>query len=734
MRTLKSGDVLYLTILVIGWSSITCELTFIREFISIFAGNELIFGVVLGNWLLLTGLGGFLGRIINRLRMDKIILLAFGQIFSAFILPFLFFAARGVIALLVPQGELVNPITVWVSTGIILLPFCIISGIEWVICCAAWQTDLNLSQERAIGNVYFIDTLGAIIGGLFFSYIAVCWLNSFQIANLIIIANCISAFLLLLQTQRFAWRTSPISLGRRYVGLLPFILLPIIMGIISLNWQVYTNQLQYKGQKVVIQKYSKYSNLVVTQWGEQLNFYSNGVLLFNTFDPQGCEETVHYALCQHPNPEKVLLIGGGISGTLNEIIKYHPVQIDYIELDPLLLKLGVEFLSESGIFINPHIKTYSIDARFFVTTANDNFYDICLIDTGEPETAQTNRFYTVEFFKEVARILRPDGIITLKLNGQENYMNERTARFNASIFNALKESFKEVIIIPGQTNFFIASNKKLTYDIATLIKEKNIHTLYVNEHYLKGRLTPERIKYVANAINIPAKKNSDFSPVGYYYYLLHWLEKFCIEMTYLIVSFMIIMILMVFFLKPVPLSIFVSGITGISCEIILVICFQILYGYIYSQIGILIAGFMFGIAFGSWYITRRLELWNRKNLVYILFLLTIFMFSLPLWLDGLGELSSGNINILATKIIFFGLISICGILVGANFPLATKFYHKGDMVHTAAFLYGVDLIGSFIGAFAVSSFLIPTLGVYNLCFYLGGLNLLATIILLLRRH
>jgi len=52
----------------VGVSSIVTQLSLMREMLGAFAGNEMVLGVILGNWLLLTGLGAFLGRSAHRLR------------------------------------------------------------------------------------------------------------------------------------------------------------------------------------------------------------------------------------------------------------------------------------------------------------------------------------------------------------------------------------------------------------------------------------------------------------------------------------------------------------------------------------------------------------------------------------------------------------------------------------------------------------------------------------------
>jgi hypothetical protein len=59
------------------------------------------------------------------------------------------------------------------------------------------------------------------------------------------------------------------------------------------------------------------------------------------------EETVHYAMAQRPEARQVLLVSGGISGTAREILKYGCAQVDYVELDPLILALGKRYLPEN---------------------------------------------------------------------------------------------------------------------------------------------------------------------------------------------------------------------------------------------------------------------------------------------------------------------------------------------------------------------------------------------------
>jgi len=58
---------LFFAVTALGISSIAVQLIVLREFLNVFYGNELVFGIILGSWFLLTGLGSYLGRYVRKL-------------------------------------------------------------------------------------------------------------------------------------------------------------------------------------------------------------------------------------------------------------------------------------------------------------------------------------------------------------------------------------------------------------------------------------------------------------------------------------------------------------------------------------------------------------------------------------------------------------------------------------------------------------------------------------------
>ena len=705
---LKREKLLFYSITALGISSIITQLILMREFVSVFYGNELVFGVILANWLLLTGIGAYLGKFLDRIK-NKITLLIICQILIAF-LPFLnIFLIRTLSNVIFPMGSLVGITQIFFSSFILLLPYCLISGFLLVLFCRVFS---KKQDETSIGKVYFIDNIGDILGGFLFSFVLIFILNPFQMIFFIMFINLLAASLLAIFVKK-----------RLLKNILLFLLIfSLVFAIVDFN--KITTEIKYKNQDLLYQKNSLYGNLVITKTQDQLNFFENGIILFSTENTIANEETIHYTLVQHENPKNILLISGGVSGTANEILKYNIKKIDYVELDPLIIELGKKYTKNLD---NKKINIINKDARLFVKQTDEK-YDIVIIDLPDPSTAQLNRFYTTEFFKELKKTLNNDAVISLSLSSAENYFSKEIIQLNSVIYSTLKSNFKNVIIIPGQRNYFIASDNNLTYKIAERINKKEINTTYVNRYYLKGVLTKDRINYVLSSIDKNIKPNKDFNPVSYYYHMLFWVSQFKFNYYPFIAVILILIALYLFKIKPIPFAIFTTGFAGASLEVVLLIGFQILYGYVYHKIGVVITAFMLGLAIGSFYMNRKIKQMEKKHLIRIEFSIAFFSVLLPFILISLNTIKNTTLVFISSQIIIPLLTLIIAIMVGMEFPLASKLHFK-SISSTAASLYNSDLIGACIGALLVSALLIPLIGIINVCLLVGLLNIISGLII-----
>ena len=427
-------------------------------------------------------------------------------------------------------------------------------------------------------------------------------------------------------------------------------------------------------------------------------------------------------MVQHRDPKNVLLISGGISGITDEILKYDVDEIDYIELNPWIFRIGRQFTESLK---DPRIHPVEKDARLFLKVSPDK-YDIVLINLPEPSTAQINRYYTIEFFRLLKKRLNNKAIISLSLPSTVNYISKEAARVNSVIYTTIKKVFKEIMIIPGEKNFFIVSDNPLSINIGKLIEDKGIENVYVNHYYLNDRTIKQRSDYILSNISNDAGINTDFRPVSYLNQLLFWVSQFNINLkVFLIISFIILFALAVLIsrLNPVNLGMFTAGFTASSVEVMLIISFQIIYGYVYQTLGIIITIFMAGLASGALLRKRFFPAAKNKHFYLLQFSLAIFSIILPFIIVFTETLSTFP-NLV--HIIFFLLTFFISVITGFLFSIATLI-QKQAISEISAKVYSVDLIGAALGALIISILLVPLTGIIYTGIIIGILNLLCAL-------
>ena len=146
------------------------------------------------------------------------------------------------------------------------------------------------------------------------------------------------------------------------------------------------------------------------------------------------------AALAHPNPESVLVIGGGDGGSSEELLKHPSVKrIVMAELDPVVIDISKKWLGaiHQGAFDDPRLEVKIGDGFEFVKSTSERF-DMIVLDLTDPDTPAFH-LYSEQFFRMCQRILRPGGMLTLHL-GSPVYQAE-TVRKNAA---NLRKVFRHV--------------------------------------------------------------------------------------------------------------------------------------------------------------------------------------------------------------------------------------------------------------------------------------------------
>lgn len=124
------------------------------------------------------------------------------------------------------------------------------------------------------------------------------------------------------------------------------------------------------------------------------------------------EMMVHTPLFAHPNPRKVLVLGGGDGGIVRELSKHPQVrQIDLVEIDPMVVDKSQKYLPFVAVgFKDPRLDIYFEEGARFVKN-KVNVYDVIVVDAPDPVGAGRNLFRS-PFYRHCFRALRKNGLLT----------------------------------------------------------------------------------------------------------------------------------------------------------------------------------------------------------------------------------------------------------------------------------------------------------------------------------
>lgn len=728
----------FLTITVTGFTATIGQIIVLRELLVLFYGNELSSGLIFAAWLLWNGFGSALsGRwAVRKPARTETLAILLTLAAAALPLSILLIRASRVIWRL-PVGELPDlghMLTLAAfSTGL----FCPLTGALFGICWAfQYQRD---GKGQPLG-IYLGEAAGAALGGLLFYFL---FLKYFSVMT----TAWITAGLSLAVAGRILFFSKTVK--KTFFSKLLWSLVclcAVFMTVFGYRADRWSRTLQWGPGLLAVQD-TPFQNMALLKRDKQISVFSNGLWVFSVPDRLSAEYAVHLALIQHPDPKSILLLGGGIAGLLEEILSYPGVErIDYVEPDPDLIPFVRPYLP-SKPFLAPDaskIHMFNEDPRGFLQRASRT-YDVVLMNTGDPITTQMNRFYTEEFFRHIKRRLTPGGIFSFALSGGQDMLGPNQARFLGSIHKTAGRVFPDVLIYPGDTTRFMATDQPgvLVSDYQELtnrIHRRNLHLGYIRQDTLEDALNPFRLDYMQSMLaNIDgARVNRDFVPICYFQSLMLWATQWhpllrkllstlaslrtgFTGMGVLIAGAIVVPIFWVrrsLFRFAVGMSVLTIGAVAMSIQIILLLAFQIIEGFVYRQLALIIAFFMTGLAAGTgWVQWCRVPVASAHRQFFILIQGLICLYALGLMLL-LPAVQEGLYPVLSPMAVgwLFSALSLCaGILGGIHFSLAVCVRAPTDASpgSVGGRLYALDLAGAAGGALLTACLILPVYGILN---------------------
>jgi len=697
---------LKLAAFLLGSTTMIAQVILLREFLAVFSGNELVIGLVLANWMILTGLGAFLEK--YRLRLKSSVSVIVVGLLLLSVLPFLTtFLINFLKNKVFPVGALIGVFQIFYASFLLLIPFCLLSGFLFTFLAKSFS---EIRKQNETGTIYGIESLGSIVGGLLSGLLFITFLSSIESLLLLAILNGAVLFLINLQKTR------------KYLRWIPLAIVVPAFVLLFFHPEKRIRSFVYPNQQIEVSKDSPQGNIVITRREKMWSVYANNNLLFDSENFMVNEETVHFPMLQHLHPKSVLMISGDLAGEIAEIKKYKPTWIDCVDDNSWLLSLLSDTLKK---LTNDTIKITASDPVRFIRKTTKK-YDVAIMNLPGLSTMQSNRFYTLEFFSLLKSTLNPGAVFSFSITSPPNYLNQEAVDLNSTLYVTLKKVFQHVLIIPGEKNYFLASDGPLNYNFAQTIQQKGIANKYVNQFYIDDSLLKSRGENILAAINMEASINQNLKPVSYYQQLNYWLSQFKGNYRWMAVS-ALFFALLIFFRGNAPSKVmFVTGFTASGMEILLLIGLQVFFGNIYLLTSFVFAGFMLGLAIGS--------LWGksfrRKNYQSV----TLLLIGLFAATTCVSLFSNGMANLPEAIVYFLFLVAtvLIGGLTGFQFAQVSRNQHE-NYAEISGKTYSYDLAGSAFGALAISIYLVPVWGIVSSVIGLALMNILFGIWLTFRK-
>jgi spermidine synthase len=203
------------------------------------------------------------------------------------------------------------------------------------------------------------------------------------------------------------------------------------------------------------------------------------------------EMLTHVVMHVHPNPQKVVVIGGGDGGTIREVLKHKTVnKVYFVEIDKKVIDISRKYFPSVACSIHdPRVEIKNMDGADFVRKRPSDI-DIIIVDSTDPIGFATSLF-TKKFFTSVKNSLTDSGMF---VTHSESLLLHKDIVIEVQ--RTLKEVFPKVDLYtapiatyPGNWWTFAVASKKLN---PRQIKRKpKIKTKYYSEEIHQNSFLPK---------------------------------------------------------------------------------------------------------------------------------------------------------------------------------------------------------------------------------------------------
>jgi spermidine synthase len=728
-----------------GLFSIAAQALLFREFVTSFEDNDISVGIFFASWFLWVGGGALLVNKAQRLAARLLDSAEFAVLYylPAFILELVLLIQARQLAGIESYAYVSVPTMVLLSL-VVNAPVSVVTGMLFPVLCRWVQQE----KDFAISTVYICEAAGSFAGGL--GTTVLLWLGASlaQISLLLVFILFLSVFCVLATGLRYA---VPDFVGQKKFNTLLVLLvsicaliclavrvdLPLMHYVRSVKWCKLLPKSAFAGALQTPQAEYLYG-----VYHEQWEVVREGSVVETVPDEESSGRIAAIVLCQNPKAERVLVVGAGL-GICRQLLRLP--QIEHVAWG----HSDIEYVQKANNLLPPQLRIS--DQRFspiaedvrVALQSQQNYYDIVIVNLPEATSSVLNRYYTIEFYEQVRRALRPGGVVGVRVSGGENIMGTELINLGASTKLTLEKVFSHFVLAPGDESWFIASDSDQLAGEPAMLRGrfsgiKGAEDIFPPEGlmsiYLPDRAAKAMEAYAGADLPKRLLINRDARPLTHLYSLLfaarqseapgtRFFKHLAVAgaVVFIVPILVFVVLRVVYILKTAfggsesdfdsAFLVFSAGAVSIGIVIVLMYMYQTRFGSLYLHVGVISSVFMVGLTAGAVLIRRLLTVFGGSRLLFAAMLVHVALIGaiafLPLEYWG--------------HAVFAAAFCLCGLCCGCYFPLAAKqMADCGFQVGQAASkLEAADHIGASVGGLVTSLALVPVMGTQQALFILS---------------
>jgi len=272
----------------------------------------------------------------------------------------------------------------------------------------------RLTFKDIVARVLAFDYIGSLAASILFPIILVPRLGLIRTSLLFGLLNAVVGLW-------STWLLNPL-IKRGLVGLRirALVLIALLcVGFWKANALTSLSEEGLYADDVVYATSTPYQRIVVTKGKSGFQLFLNGNLQFASADEYRYHEAlVHPAMLAHPDPRRILVLGGGDGLALREILKWPSVEsVTLVDLDPGMTSLSTRFppLADLNVhsFADPRVTVVNRDAMLWLQEVTESF-DVAIVDFPDPNSFALGKLYTTRFYGLLRSRLAPGATVAVQ--------------------------------------------------------------------------------------------------------------------------------------------------------------------------------------------------------------------------------------------------------------------------------------------------------------------------------